>query len=69
MTDRQFSSLRTTGAAFFIGGAIVSLTGENFGVLSMVVGGVFLITDLAVSFWVKGGKDNQEKEEQTNDPN
>ena len=71
MTDKQFSSLRTTiiGAAFFIGGAIISLTGENFAVLIMVVGCVLLIKDFLISFFMTYGVDNhaEEKEEQTDD--
>ena len=73
MTDKQFSSLRTTitGAAFFIGGAIISLTGENFAVLIMVAGCILLIKDFVISLWMKNEADNksEEKEEQTYDSN
>ena len=66
MTDKQFSSLRTTviGAALFIGGAIMSLTGENFAVLIMVAGCILLVKDLVISFWMKYETDNQTEEKE-----
>ena len=71
MTDKQFSSLRTTmiGAAFFIGGAIISLTGENFAALIMLVGCILLIKDFVVSLWMKAEAVNkaEEKEEKKHD--
>ncbi len=71
MTDQQFSSLRTTitGAAFFIGGAVISLTGENFAVLIMVVGCILMGKDFVIGLLMKDEAGNQveEKEEQTYD--
>ena len=68
MTDKQFSSLRAavTGAAFFIGGAIL---GENFGTLFMIIGVVLLIKDAVTGLWAEDGADNrtEEKEERKND--
>ena len=61
MTDKQFSSLQTTmiGAAFFIGGAIISLTGEDFAVPILVVGCILLIKDFVISLWMKAEAGNK----------
>ena len=66
MTDKQFASLRTTviGAAFFIGGSIISLTGENFAVLIMVAGCILMVKDFVVSFWMKDEAGNQAEEKE-----
>ena len=71
MTDKQFSSLRTTiiGTAFFIGGAILSLTGEDFAVFIMIVGCILLLKDPVTGLWAQGETDNkaEEKEGREND--
>ncbi len=74
MTEKQFSILRAaiTGAALFIGGAILFLESESFGVLSMIAGGVFLLKDYLIAIYRPDGQASgktEEKEEQTNEAN
>ena len=47
MSEKQFSTLRVTltGAAFFIGGAVLALEEWEQGVLFMVLGGILLVKD------------------------
>ena len=72
MTDKQFSVLREaiTGAALFIGGAVLFLESESFGVLSMIAGGVFLLKDYLIAIYRPDGQASGktgENEEQAND--
>lgn len=50
MTEKQFSALRITviGAAFFIGGAVFTLTNREYGVLFMALGGLLLVKDALI---------------------
>lgn len=47
MTEKQFTALRVTltGAAFFIGGAVLALEEWDAGVLIMALGAVLLVKD------------------------
>ncbi len=70
MSEKQFSALRVTltGAAFFIGGAVLALEEWEQGVLFMVLGGILLVKDAllwAATKWVEenAGVDDKETKE------
>lgn len=70
MTEKQFTALRVTltGAAFFIGGAVLALEEWDAGVLIMALGAVLLVKDAflwAVAKWVEenAGMDDEKTEE------
>ena len=71
MTNKQFSSLRTTliGAAFFIGGAILLRT-DDFAIFIMIVGCILLLKDPVIRWWTQVEADYnnaKEKEDKEHD--
>ena len=78
MTDKQLTGLRTTltGAALFIGGALIPEPNGGLGMLSMLAGLILMLAEaVGTVFWhwfkTLGDEIPQKKEseEQTNDPN
>ena len=78
MTDKQLTGLRTTltGAALFIGGALIPEPNGGLGMLSMLAGLILMLAEAEGKVfwhWFKTLGDEipqkKESEEQTNDPN